>query len=155
MRWNSDPRVSADNQKWAAVVVYGSSDNNRRYHLQHNSDNKNFEFVIATVLTGGTGRWVQSTTFPSTGTWNPLAGVYNKTPGIMAIYINGNQEGSRTVDSSGQRTSPGPYQVGGPEGIFWGSQGLRRFNWESRGLVIYEEALSQAEIISHAQAGIP
>lgn len=107
----------------------------------------------------GSGTWVASTTTPTSGTWYQVTGVYNKTPGTMAIYVNGVSESSKSVGAPGDglRASPGKYQVGGPAGIQWPGPAnmLRKFNGEIRGLKTYEEALSQAEILAHYQAGVP
>lgn len=159
VNWNIPPNPGSDtSRKWATLVVDGTADHNRRYHLQHNSDNTKFEFAIATVAKGGSGVWVASTTSPVKGTWYQVTGVYNKTPGTMAIYVNGVPESTGSADSSGLRSSIGRFQVGGPAGINWpnpppASQ-LRKLDGEVRGVKTYEEALSREEILAHYQAGV-
>lgn len=148
VKWNSPPDPGTDTtRKWATVVVDGTTDNNRRYQIQHNSDNSKFEFALATTIMSGSG------------TWYYVTGVYNKTPGTMAIFVNGVNEGGKTVDSSGLRASPARYQVGGPSGITWQNPPpatqQRKFNGEIRGLKTYEGALSQAEILAHCSSGVP
>ena len=158
VRWNIPPNPGSDTtRKWATIVVDGTTDNNRRYHLQHNSDNTKFEFAIATATMSGSGTWVASTTTPGSGTWYHVAGVYNQTPGTMAIYVNGIQETGKSVDSSGLRTSPGRYQIGGPAGIQWpGPTSMqRKFDGNIRGLKTYERAMVPAEVASRSAAGLP
>ena len=150
VKWNIPPSSVPD---WATIVVDGTSDGNRRYHLQHYTKNKNFEFALGTV--NGIRAQVPSTTTPGKGTWYHVTGVYNQTPGTMAIYVNGVNQNNRNVDSSGLCASPGRYQVGGPAGITWGSPGQRIFNGEIRGLITSEQALSPQEIAAHAAAGHP
>ena len=158
VKWNIPPNPGADTtSKWATVVVDGTTDNNRRYQLQHNSDNTKFEFALATTTMGSSGTWVVSTTTPVSGTWYYVTGVYNMTPGTMAISVNGIQESGKGVDSTGLRASPGKYQVGGPAGIQWPgpTSMLRKLNGDIRGVKTYEEAFSQAEILAHYSAGVP
>lgn len=158
VKWNSAPNPNGDSSRnWATIVVDGTTDSNRRYQFQHNSDNSKFEFAIATKTAGGSGTWVVSTTTPQSGTWYHVAGVYNQTPGTMAIYVNGVMQSSKTVDSSGLRASPGKYQSGGPAGIQWpGSTSmLRKFNGDIRSLNTYEQALTSAEILAHYTGGHP
>lgn len=158
VKWNVPPNPGSDTtSKWATIVVDGTTDNNRRYHLQHNSDNTKFEFALATATMGSSGTWVASTTTPGKGTWYYVTAVYNRTPGTMAIFVNGIQESGKTVDSTGLRASPGKYQVGGPAGIQWPGPAsmLRKLNGDVRGVKTYEEAFSQAEILAHYQAGVP
>ncbi len=160
VKWNVPPNPGGDTtSRWATVVVDGTTDNNRRYHFQHNSDNTKFEFALATAAMTGSGTWVASTTTPASGTWYYVTGIYNKTPGTMAIYVNGASESSKSVGAPGDglRASPGKYQVGGPAGIQWPgpTSMLRKLNGDIRGLKTYEEALSQAEILAHYQEGVP
>jgi hypothetical protein len=163
VKWNINPVPTASNQAWATIVVDGTTDNNRRYQLQHNSDNSKFEFALVTATMAGSGNpsgtWVASTTKPVSGAWYHVTGVYNKTPGTMAIYVNSVLESSKKVDSSGLRASPGKYQVGGPPGISWPgvppAGQLRKLNGDLRSVTTYEEAFSQAEILAHYQAGVP
>jgi hypothetical protein len=158
VNWNIPPNPGSDTtRKWATMVVDGTGDNNRRYQMQHNSDNTKFEFAIATVAKGGSGVWVASTTSPVKGTWYHVTGVYNKTPGTMAIFVNGVRDGSGTADSSGLRASVGRFQVGGPAGINWPGAPpagqLRKLDGQVRGVQTWEEALSPQEILAHYQAG--
>jgi hypothetical protein len=162
VKWNVDPNPGGDTTRsWATVVVDGTADNNRRYQLQHNSDNTKFEFAVATATVSGSGSYLLSTTTPVSGTWYHVTGVYNKTPGTMAISVNGVQQTAKSVGvpNEGLRTSPGKYQIGGPAGISWPSPPPaiqnRKLNGDIRGVKTYEEALSQGEILSHYQAGVP
>ena len=158
IKWNIPPNPGGNTSRsWATIVVDGTGDNNRRYQLQHNSDNTKFEFALATVTIGGSGTWVISTTTPAVGTWYYVTGVYNKTPGTMAVYVNGIQEGGKTVDSSGLRASPGRYQVGGPAGVQWPgpTSMLRKFDGNIRGLQTYERAMGPPEVVSRFAAGLP
>lgn len=158
IKWNIPPNPGGDTtRKWATIVVDGDRDSNRRYQFQHNSDNTKFEFDLATVSGGGSGSWVASTTTPVSGTWYYVTGVYNKTPGIMAVYVNGASQSTQNIGSSGLRASPGRYQVGGPAGIQWpGPTSMqRKFDGEIRGLTTYEEAFSPAEIQAHYSSGVP
>jgi len=157
VKWNIVPTPTASDQQWATIVVDGTTDNNRRYQLQHDQYNTKFEFALATATMGGSGTWLQSTTTPVSGTWYHVTGVYNKTPGTMAFSVNGVKESGKNVDSSGLRASPGKYQVGGPAGIQWpGPASMqRKLNGDIRGVKTYEEALSQAEILAHYQSGVP
>jgi hypothetical protein len=158
VKWNVPPNPGSDTtSKWATIVVDGTTDNNRRYQLQHNSDNTKFEFALATATMGSSGTWVASTTTPGKGTWYYVTAVYNRTPGTMAIFVNGIPESGKTVDSTGLRASPGKYQVGGSAGIQWPgpTSMLRKFNGDMRGVKTYEEAFSQAEILAHYHAGVP
>jgi hypothetical protein len=156
VKWNVDPNPGSDTtRKWATIVVDGTSDSTRRYQLQHNSDNTHFEFALVTVTLGGSGTWVTASTTPVSGTWYYVTGVYNKTPGTMAIFVNGVQESGKVVDSSGLRASPGKYQVGGPAGITFSGANQRIFDGDISGLKTYEEAFSQPEILAHYGAGVP
>ena len=155
IRWTSTPNPGSDStRQWATIVVDGNTDNNRRYHLQHDQTNAHFEFVVATVAGGGSGTWIFSTTSPVINTWYYVTGVYNQVTGIMAIYVNGVQQASRNIGTSGLRVSPGIYQVGGPSGINWGgSSGQRIFDGDTSGLATYEYVLTTAEIQAHYAAG--
>jgi hypothetical protein len=157
VKWTHNPTPSNDDQKWATVVVDGTTDNNRRYQLQHNSDNSKFEFALATKTMSGSGTWLASSTTPVSGTWYYVTGVYNKTPGTMSLSVNGAQESGKGVDSSGLRDSY-KYQVGGPAGINWPNPPpaiqYRKLNGDIRGIKTYEEAFSQAEILAHYQSGV-
>jgi hypothetical protein len=158
VKWNIPPNPGSDTtRKWATIVVDGTTDNNRRYHLQHNSDNTKFEFAIATATMTGSGTWVASTTTPGSGTWYHVIGVYNQTPGTMTIYVNGIQEDGKLVGSSGLRSSPAKYQVGGPAGIQWPgpTSMLRKFDGNTRGLYTYERAMGTPEVYSRYTAGLP
>jgi len=157
VKWNQNPAPTADNQKWATLVVDGNTDNNRRYQLQHTSTNSNFEFALVTkAMGGGIGKWIWSTTSPVSGTWYYVTGVYNQTPGTMALYVNGVQQSGTNVDSSGLRASPGLFQVGGPAGIiFNGNPGQRIFTGNIRGLQTYDRAMGAEEIASRFAAGLP
>ena len=158
VKWNVPPNPGADTtSQWATIVVDGTTDNNRRYQLQHDQYNTKFEFALATATMGGSGTWLQSTTTPVSGTWYHVTGVYNKTPGTMALSVNGAKESGKNVDSSGLRASPGKYQVGGPAGIQWpGPTSMqRKLNGDIRGVKTYEEAFSQAEILAHYKSGVP
>jgi hypothetical protein len=162
VKWNVPPNPGGDTTRnWATVVVDGTSDNNRRYQLQHNSDNTKFEFAVATPTTSLSGSYLLSSTTPVSGTWYHVTGVYNKTPGTMAISVNGVQQTAKSVGvpNEGLRTSPGKYQVGGPAGINWPGAPpagqLRKLNGDIRGVKTYEEALSQSEILAHYQSGVP
>ena len=69
VKWNVVPTPTAGDQQWATVVVDGTTDNNRRYQLQHDQYNTKFEFALATATMSGSGTWLQSTTTPVSGTW--------------------------------------------------------------------------------------
>ena len=157
VKWNADPNPGSNTtKKWATIVVDGTTDNNRRYQLQHNSDNTKFEFALATTLMAGSGTWVNSIQTPVNGTWYYVTGVYNQTPGTMAIYVNGTMESWKNVDSSGLRASPGNYQVGGPLGITYNSLAHQRiFDGNTRGLNKYERSMSQDEISANFASGVP
>ncbi|MCX6692286.1 MAG: PKD domain-containing protein, partial [Methanoregula sp.] len=159
VKWNIDPNPGNDTtRKWATIVVDGTTDNNRRYQLQHDQYNTN-EFALSTTNTSGA--FVQSNIKPGVGTWYYVTGVYNQTPGTMAIFVNGVQNSSKVVDSSGLRPSPNLYQRGGPAGISYNNndgRGLvinRIFNGEIWGLNTYERALSPAEIAANFAKGGP
>ena len=89
VNWYTNPSSGA---QYATIVVNGSNDYNRNYQLQV-TDNK-FELAIATFDHGSGGIWISS---PKTltdynmvpGTWYYVTGVYNQTPGTMAIFVNG------------------------------------------------------------------
>ncbi len=158
VKWNTDPNPGSNtSKKWATIVVDGTTDNNRRYQFEHNSDNTKFEFALATTSMTGSGTWVNSIqTTPVIGIWYYVTGVYNQTPGTMAIYVNGTMESWKNVDSSGLRASSGNYQVGGPLGITYASTAHQRiFDGYIRGLNKYERAMSQAEITTNFAKGIP
>jgi hypothetical protein len=162
VKWNADPNPGADTtSRWATVVVDGTTDNNRRYQLQHDQTNAHFEFALATATMSGSGSYLISSTTPVSGTWYHVTGVYNKTPGTMAISVNGVQQTAKSVGlpNEGLRASPGKYQVGGPAGINWPNPPPaiqnRKLNGDLRGVKTYEEALSQAEILAHYQSGVP
>ena len=160
MKWNVPPNPGTDNtSKWATIVVDGTTDNNRRYHLEHDQYNTKFEFALATATVSGSGSYLLSTTTPVSGTWYYVTGVYNKTPGTMAISVNGIQQNSKSVGvpNEGLRASPGKYQIGGPAGIQWpGPTSMqRKLDGDIRGVKTYEEAFSQAEILAHYTAGVP
>lgn len=159
VRWTENPSPLSENEKWATVVVDGNSDVNRRYHLQHDKDNKYFEFAIRTRSnTGGIGHYVQSTTRPEEGVWYYVVGVYNQTAPSLEIYVNGAKaSGSRDTqpDGSGIRASPGLYQVGGPDGVDFKGAHQRKFAGEIRGLRTWEGAMGEADILSHYSRGLP
>jgi FlaG/FlaF family flagellin (archaellin) len=157
VKWNVPTDPGTDTTKrWATIVVDGDRDSNRRYQLEHNQLNSLFEFSAAT---SSANPQVWSTTSPVANTWYHVVGIYNQTdPGNrLRIYVNGVNEKSTSIDGGGLRASPNRYQVGGPAGIQWPGPAnmLRKFNGEIRGLKTYEEALSQAEILAHYQAGAP
>ena len=126
LKWLNKPNIPVPtNQMWATLVLDGSSDNNRRYHIQHDQNNTKFEFAIGTANMSSSGKWVQSTTNPVNGTWYLVTGVYNQTSGKMAIYVNGTQEGSwTTADSSGLRGIPGTLQIGGIQAGYPNGKGV-------------------------------
>ncbi len=157
VKWNAAPNPGGNfSRQWATIVVDGNSDSNRRYQLQHNSDNSHFEFAMVTVTSGGSGTWVTSSTTPAIGTWYYVTGVYDQTPGTMAIYVNGVSESLKNFDSSGLRDSPAKYQLGGPLGItFNGITHQRIFEGDIRGLNTYERAMSPAEITANFAKGVP
>ena len=158
LKWNVDPDPGSDTtRKWATIVVDGTTDNNRRYQLQHEQYNTKFEFALATATMSGSGTWVISTTTPVSGTWYHVAGVYNKTPGTMAIYVNGGLQGGKVVNSDGLRVSPGKFQIGGPAGIQWpGPTSMqRKFDGNIRGVKTYERAMGPPEVASRFAAGLP
>ncbi|EHQ36266.1 LamG-like jellyroll fold domain-containing protein [Methanoplanus limicola] len=155
IKWNVNPNPGGDSsRKWATIVVDGNTDRNRRYQLQHNSDNSKFEFAVATESGDRSGVPLFSSTSPVTGEWYYLTGVYNRTDGKVFLYVNGNPDSSRSYDTSGLRDSPNMYQVGGPSGILWhSSTGQRKFNGEISGLNTYGEAFSPEEIKARYDAG--
>ena len=158
VRWNIVPSPPADDtHKWATIVVDGTTDNNRRYQLEHDQNNTKFEFAIATTTMTGAGVYVWSTTTPVVGTWYYVTGVYNQTPGIFEIYVDGARQKYSNVDSTGLRSSPNSYQVGGPAGIQWPGPTTmnRKFDGDIWGLNTYERALSPAEIQAHATGTRP
>lgn len=159
VKWTKSPSPLSEDEKWATIVVNGNSDINRRYHLQHDKDNKNFEFAIRTRNNaGGIGHYVQSTTRPEQGVWYYVVSVYNQTTPTLEIYVNGAKaSGIRNIqpDGSGIRDSPGFYQVGGPEGVDFKGAHQRKFAGEIRGLRTWEGAMSEADILSHYSRGLP
>ena len=162
VKWNVDPNPGNDTtRKWATIVVDGTTDNNRRYHLEHDQYNTKFEFALATATMVGSGSYLTSTTTPVSGTWYHVTGVYNMTPGTMAISVNGIRQNSKSVGvpNEGLRVSPGKYQLGGPAGINWPNPPPaiqnRKLDGEIRGVKTYEEAFSQAEILAHYTSGVP
>lgn len=156
VKWNKNPTPVSTNEKWATIVVKGDNDNNRQYHLQHDSDNSNFEFAAAGADTTGLGKFVYSSTSPQMGIWYHVAGIYDQTDGSIAIYVNGNRESSTTLGTDGLRSSAGPYQTGGPDGItFNGATNTRRFDGTISGLNTYGRRLTDDEIAALAAAGHP
>ena len=156
VKWNVPPSSPPANAQWATIVVNGNSDSNRQYQLQHDQYNTKFEFALATNTIGGSGTWGSSTTTPVKGTWYYVTGVYNQTPGTMGIYVNGVQEWWKIVDSSGLRSSPTKYQIGGPAGItFNGYANYRKFDGDIRGLKTYDRAMAPAEVTSRFASGLP
>ncbi|MEI7432971.1 MAG: PKD domain-containing protein [Methanomicrobiales archaeon] len=154
VKWINKPSTPLDNQTFATIVVKGNSNFNRQYHLEHDQDNTKFEFNIATVLAGGQGIQVFSTTNPIKGVWYLITGVYNPTsPGTMTIYVNNSPQSSRSVDSSGLRAYSGNQQIGGPSGINWPnpppSQQQRVFNGSIYGVQTFDYVKTQAEIQTH------
>ncbi len=156
IRWNKVPAPASSDEKWATIVVKGDHDNNRKYHLQHDSDNSNFEFAAATN-SGGSGQHIFSSTSPQENIWYHVAGIYDQTEGEIAIYVNGNRENdNNNLGTGGLRSSAGPYQVGGPTGIeFNGGTNVRKFNGTISGLNTYGRRLTDEEIAAHAAAGHP
>jgi hypothetical protein len=155
VKWNGPP--TAADQQWAMIVVDGDSDGNRVYQIGHNMDNTRFEFRIR--MTNNQEGLIMSDTQPQAGIWYHVAEVYNQTPGTFTILVNGNPEqgtGTWSPDPGGMHSSIGIYQVGGPSGISYnGASNQRKFNGDIRGLSIYQEALTQAEILAHYRAGTP
>ena len=155
IKWNIDPYPVDNLNKWATIVVDGTSDRNRRYQLEHDQNNTRFEFAIATA-TKGTQVW--SSTTPVANIWYYLVGVYNQTDPTnyrLKIYVNGSFEKSVTSEAGGLNASPNQYHVGGPTGIPWPSSMLRKFNGNIRGLKTYERAMSPAEITYKFATGLP
>ena len=171
IKWVNKPNIpiptNQNNQRWATLVLDGSSDNNRRYHIQHDQNNTKFEFAIGTANMSSSGKWVQSTTNPANGTWYLVTGVYNQTSGKMAIYVNGTQEGSWTAaDSSGLRGIPGTLQIGGIQagypngkGICYGgsttcddNQRTRLLNGYVYGVQYFDSVKTPAEILAYYNA---
>ena len=155
VKWNSTPNPGSDStSKWATIYVDGTTTNNRRYQLEHDQNNTMFEFVIGTASTPLGGTIVQSLSPPvMSGTWYHVAGVYNQTPGTMAIYVNGIQKNLRTgVGNSDLRTSQ-KKQLGGPDGINWPgvppAAQQRKLNGSIYGNQTYEYALGSADIQTH------
>ena len=155
VKWNGPP--TAADQQWAMIVVDGDSDGNRVYQIGHNMDNTRFEFRIR--MTNNQEGLIMSDTQPQAGIWYHVAEVYNQTPGTFTILVNGNPEqgtGTWSPDPGGMHSSIGIYQVGGPSGISYnGASNQRKFNGDIRGLSIYQEALTPAEILAHYRAGAP
>lgn len=153
IRWdNPIPAVTTDRQ-WATIVVDGTNDTNRRYHLQHTSDNTQFEFAVRTTQLNQF--WTRSSTRPAGGVWYHLVGVYQQYPAQLSLYVNGVREGQGSPDSSGLRVSPNAYQVGGPAGISYPGPGSRKFDGTIRGLQSYEVPLTEAEVLSRYNQGVP
>ncbi len=156
IRWNIKPASAPENVKWATITVKGNSDRNRKYHLQHNSDNSRFEFAAATD--SGSGKYVLSTTSPKKGVWYHVVGIYNQTDGAIAIYVNGTLEKSDVgLGKSGLRSLyDGDPQIGRPEGISYNNEnGVRQFDGIISGLKTYERRLSDAEIKKQFEKGPP
>lgn len=154
--WNKNPAPASTDEKWATIVVKGDADHNRKYHLQHDSDNSNFEFAAASNDGPNSGKFIFSSTNPQKETWYHVTGIYDQTDGTVAIYVNGNREASTTLDTSGLRSSAGPYQTGSPDGItFNGKSNVRRFDGTISGLKTYGRRLTDDEIAAHAAAGHP
>ncbi|MCA1917179.1 LamG domain-containing protein [Methanospirillum hungatei] len=157
IRFTSPPTPTSPDQNWATVVVDGDRDSNRRYHLQHNSDNSRFEFAFRTAQMAAGGRaasYIQSPDGPVQNRWFHLAGVYNQTSGRIRLYVNGAEVASRILDSSGIADSPGLYQTGGPDGInFHSAIHQRKLRGEIRGISTLDEEMFPEEIRSVYAAG--
>lgn len=154
IKWNINPKNAPANGKRATIVVKGDGDSNRAYHLQHDGTNSHFEFFAATKTKSG---FIYSSTEPQKGIWYHVVGIYDQNEGKIAIYVDGIQETSNTnVGIDGIRSITGPYQVGSPAGITWGTQNdARRFDGTISGLKTYGRRLPDAEIVAHAAAGHP
>ena len=157
MKWTQNPTPTANDQRWAMIVVDGDNDSNRVYQIGHDMSNTKFEFRIR--MTNNQEGLIMSDTTPQQGIWYHVAEVYNQTPGTFKIFVNGNPEtgtGSWSTDTGGMHSSTGIYQIGGPSGITynWASN-QRKFNGDISGLKTYGEALSRAEILAHYTVGVP
>lgn len=152
IRFTSPPSPTSPDQNWATVVVDGDRDSNRRFHLQHSSDNSRFEFAFRTAQMAAGGRsasYIQSPSGPVQNQWFHVAGVYNQTSGVIRLFVNGAEVASRILDSSGIAASPGLYQTGGPDGIRFNSAiNQRKLRGEIQGISTIDEEMFPAEIRS-------
>lgn len=157
IRFTSPPTPTKTDQNWAAVVVDGNADSNRRYHLHHNYNNSKFEFAFRTARMASKGQAasnIQSASGPVENQWYYLAGVYNQTQGKVRLYVNGVESASMTLDTSGIASSPGFYQTGGPSGITFGSGvHVRQLRGDVTGISILDQAMNQPEVQSIYQSG--
>lgn len=165
VRWINKSSSPARDEQWATIVVDGTNDGNRRYHLQHSQDNKRFEYAIQTGTGSWIGSYVQSTTEPQQGVWYYVVGVYNQTAPSLNLYVNGvdvSENRNNRPGTDGLTASSGHYQVGGPEGVTYEAGGhgsleehQRIFNGEIRGLRTWEGSMAPAEILSCYKKGLP
>jgi len=170
VKWINKPNVPVpSDQQWATVVLDGSSNANRRYHIQHDQNNTKFEFDIITVTaakSGGQGVHVWSTTPLVNGTWYLVTGVYDQTPGTFAISVNGIQQASGNADNSGIRGSPGALQIGGIQAGYPNGKGIcfagspscadasrvRILNGSVYGVQTFDYVKNQTEILAQYNA---
>lgn len=170
VKWINKPNIpnpvpaNLANQTYATIVLGGSSNLNRQYHLQHDQYDTKFEFDVTTVTAaaaGGQGVHVWSNTNPNNGSWYLVTGVYDQKAGRVAIYVNGTQEGAwGSADSSGLRAYSGGQQVGGPGGICYAgtipcTSKTRILNGSIYGVQTFDYVKNPAEILAYYNAGHP
>ncbi|MCP1715003.1 PKD repeat protein [Methanocalculus alkaliphilus] len=161
VRWNRDPAPPDRTHNFATIVVDGTNDTNRRYHLQHIENNTKFELVMRTgEAAPGSQSIVRSATTPERDTWYYVAGVYNQTLGEIVLYVNGVPDIGQqfgAISTAGLIPSPNLYQVGGPDGITWFTTQTdrRKFDGNILCLQTHERALTPEEILDRYNAGCP
>lgn len=122
-------------------------------------DNTKFEFSYKTKnmeKNGQSATYVWSTSGPIQNNWYFLAGVYNQSDGKTRLYVNGVLETTHWMtDTSGMASSPGKYQLGGPDGVFYGGYNRGRLPGDVRGVSIVEQAVLEPELVTLYQSGPP
>jgi len=80
---------------------------------------------------------------------------YTHIDGRGRLYVNGVEVASMTYDTSGIAPSPDLYQVGGPDGIFYPTEGLRRLRGDDGGVGTVNRVMLLSEIQARYNAGPP
>lgn len=142
VRWSIDPGIAPAANQWANIftanAVTGSGDNGQ-FWLQHNQFNSAFEIA---VQTDQERRFLLATTQPQQGQWYHVAGVWDGNTSRLRIYVNGVEEGSRSLFGTSVAAATGNATHIGR----WSRPGFRRFPGDIDEVRAFGQALDADEI---------
>ncbi|MGY6588100.1 MAG: DUF6701 domain-containing protein [Wenzhouxiangella sp.] len=142
VRWNVDPGSVPVESRWANIVTSnattGSGDNGQ-FWLQHSQFNDAFEIA---VQTNQERRFLLSTTQPQQGEWYHVAGVWDGNTSRLRIYVNGVEEGNRSLFGASVASESGNATHIGR----WSRPTFRRFRGNIDEVRVFNQALDADDV---------